>query len=80
MFRQIDNHKRTATIAKGLLTVWGDDGWENLLDSRTQFASDAEAKQWLGEGWEEYDPNADLKARGFVWNGYSYVMPNWVTP
>lgn len=75
MYRQIDNHKRTATIAKGTITIMCDDGWETILDCRIPLGSDAEAKAWLAVGWEEFDPNADLKAAGFVWNGYCYAKP-----
>ncbi len=75
MFRQIDNHKRTASVKNGIVTIMGDDGWETLLDCRMTFKSDAEALEWLSIGWEEFDPNAGLKAMGLVWNGYCYARP-----
>ena len=73
MLRKIDNHKFTAAINKGLLVIMYDEGWEDLVDSRTQFASDDEALAYLGQGWEEFDPNAELKAKGLKWNGYCYA-------
>lgn len=75
MYRKITNHKYTATVTRGVLTKMFDDGWEDLLDSRQTFSSDAEAIAWLGSEWEEFDPNADLKAKGFVWDGCCYAMP-----
>lgn len=74
MYRKIDDHKRTATIHNGVVTMMCDDGWDNLLDCRMTFVNDIAAAAWLAEGgWEVFDPNADLKAKGFVWNGYCYV-------
>ena len=75
MFRRIDNHKRTAAVTGNTVTIMFDDGWETLLDCRQTFASQAEAKAWLADGWEEFDPNAELKAKGFVWNGHCYAKP-----
>ncbi len=76
MYRKIDDHKRTATTYEGTVTVMFDDGWENLLDYRRTFANDGEAAAWLvADGWEEFDPNAELKAKGFVWNGSCYAKP-----
>jgi hypothetical protein len=53
-----------------------DDGWEDILDCRITFANDEAAKTFLAHEWEEYDPNAELKAAGFVWNGYYYEKPS----
>lgn len=76
MFRKIDDHHYTASISKGVVTKMFDDGWENLLDCRIAFASDAEAAAHLvKDGYEEFDPNAHLKAIGLVWNGYCYARP-----
>lgn len=77
MFRKSDDHKRTASLSKtGLVTVMFDDGWEDLLDYRRQFESESMGRAYLlATGFEEYDPNAALKAAGFVWNGYNYVLP-----
>ena len=73
MYRKIDDHKRTATIHNGIVTMMYDDGWENLLDCKHSFPTNKEASAWLiAGGWEEFDPNADLKAKGFVWNGSYY--------
>lgn len=77
MFRRIGDHKHTAAVSKcGLVTAVYDDGWENILSFRMQHATEAEGIAYLLEsGWEEYDPNAELKAQGFVWNGANYVKP-----
>jgi hypothetical protein len=76
MWRKIGDAKRTATIHNGVVTVMFDDGWENLLDCRQTFSNDIAAATWLQMGdWEESDPNADLKAKGFVWNGHYYAKP-----
>lgn len=76
MFRKADNHKATAFIStKGNeITFMQDDGWENLLDSRMSVKSEGEARHVLEvRGYEEFDPNADLKAKGMKWNGYCYA-------
>lgn len=78
MFRKIDNSKYTAHIStKGdLVTISYDDGWENLISSRITVANEAAGRALLlARGYEEFDPNADLKAAGFVWDGCSYVKP-----
>lgn len=77
MFRKTSNHKSTASISRdNTVTVMCDDGWDTIVDYRADFASYAEAAAHLtSRGYEEYDPNADLKAKGFVWNGYIYAMP-----
>lgn len=78
MFRKIDNHKYTAAIStKGnLVTVIYDDGWENLVDTKIDIKNEAEGRKLLiDRGYEEYDPNAELKAQGYVWNGYMYAKP-----
>lgn len=78
MFRQADNHRRTASIRKdNSVIVMCDDGWEEIVDYHTSpFAGEAEARAYLvGCGFEEFDPNADLKAKGFVWNGFCYAKP-----
>ncbi len=79
MWRKTEDPKRTATVQGGVLTMMYDDGWDNLLDCRRVFPSGTDAAAWLAaDGWEEFDPNADLKAKGFVWNGCSYVrMEKW---
>jgi hypothetical protein len=74
MWRKIGDPKRTAAVNGDVLTVMYDDGWDNLLDYRRVFPSGSDAGAWLvADGWEEFDPHTDLKARGFVWNGYCYV-------
>jgi hypothetical protein len=76
MWKKIGNAKRTATIHGGVVTMMFDDGWENLLDCRRTFSNDIAAATWLQmDDWEEFDPNADLKAKGFVWNGHCYAKP-----
>ncbi len=74
MFHQINNTKRTASYAKGFVTVMCDDGWEEILDCRFT-ATKAEADAFFADGWVSYDPNADLKARGFVFINGTYQMP-----
>lgn len=78
MYRKPADPKRTAAVApNGTVTVSYDTGWETLVDCRLTFASAEAAKAHLiADGWEEYDPNAALKAQGFVWNGYCYAMPS----
>lgn len=80
MYRQIENTKRTADIAtRGpnagrLITVSYDDGWEVLLDTKVTVANVEAAQAWLqANGYEEFDPNASLKAKGMVWTGYVYA-------
>lgn len=75
MLRKTDNHKFTASISNaGLVTVMYDEGWEDLVDYRQQFASEIEARaHLLATDWEEFDPNAALKAAGLKWNGYCYA-------
>lgn len=76
MYRKINDHKRTATVAGGVLTMMYDDGWDNMLDCRRVFPGDDAAVAWLeADGWELFDPNAELKAKGFVWNGMFYAKP-----
>lgn len=77
MFRKADDHKRIASVSNGIVTMMFDDGWEDLLDSQMTFKSDDEAVAFLTKDgiWEEFDPNASLKAAGLVWNGYCYAKP-----
>ncbi len=76
MWKKITDPKRTASVYKGIITMMYDDGWEDILDCRFSCESDAAAIEHLkSTGWVEYDPNAELKAAGFVWNGSNYVKP-----
>ncbi len=82
MYRKIEDHKSTAAVGqdrntkKWMVTAMYDDGWENILDYRMEVASEAEGiAHLIASGFEEYDPNAKLKAGGFVWNGYYYEKP-----
>jgi hypothetical protein len=75
MFRKIDNHKQTASFnAKKLeIVVMYDDGFEDILDYRTACANEDEARAYFDRnGFEEYDPNAELKAQGFVFKNGIY--------
>lgn len=74
MYRQITNHKRTASYSKGTVTVMCDDGWETMIDCRFT-ATQAEAEAFFAAGWEAYDPNADLKAKGYVFINGTYQIP-----
>ena len=77
MYRKIDDHRYTASVNEtGFVVEMYDEGWEKLVASNTQHNSKADALAWLaGRGYEEYDPNASLKAMGLVWNGYCYARP-----
>ncbi len=78
MYRMTANHKRTASInpKTNQVVAMSDDGWEDILDYRMDFASQAEAAAYLvGAGYEEYDPNAALKAMGMVFINGCYRMP-----
>lgn len=82
MFRQINNHKRTATvgfnrrIGKMMVTVMCDDGWEDILDHHFDVANEQEGRaRLIAMGFEEFDPNAHLKAMGMVFINGCYRMP-----
>ena len=77
MFRKIDNHKKTASIGRDLrVRVMTDDGFEDILDFHFDVASEAEGVSRLLEmGFEEYDPNAHLKAQGMVFINGTYRVP-----
>jgi hypothetical protein len=82
MFRQITNHKRTATVAfvrrmnAIMVTVMCDDGFEEILDHQYEVATEAEGiANLIAAGYEEYDPNAELKAKGMVFINGCYRMP-----
>jgi len=70
MFRMVNNHKRTATVVENEITCMSDDGFDEILDCRFGVgANEDDAASWLlANGYEEFDPAADLKAKGFVWN------------
>lgn len=74
LYREIKNHKRTASFHKGEVTIMCDDGWEEILDCRFS-CSQAEAEAFFANGWEAYDPNAELKARGFMFINGTYQKP-----
>lgn len=77
MYRKITDHKWTASIGRDLrVRVMGDDGWEEILDHHFDVASEQEGHDRLiAMGFEEYDPNADLKAKGMVFLNGCYRMP-----
>lgn len=77
---QKPNTKRTATIGKDFtVTFMCDDGWEEILDCRMSASSNEEALQILAaNGFVEFDPNAALKAKGFVFINGTYQMPGGV--
>lgn len=77
MFRKISNHKSTASIGRDLrVRVMSDDGFEDILDFHFDVSSEAEGVARLTEmGFEEYDPNASLKASGMVFINGTYRMP-----
>ena len=77
MFRQIVNHKRTAQVGRdNRVRVMCDDGWEDILDHHFDVANEAEGTARLIDmGFEEYDPNARLKAQGMVFINGCYRMP-----
>ena len=74
MYRQISNTKRTASYHKGFVTICCDDGWETILDCRFS-ATQTEADTFFTNGWEAYDPNAELKAKGFIFINGTYQKP-----
>lgn len=78
MFRQIDNHKRTAAIGTdNRVRVFIDDGWEDILDHHFDVVDEAEGRERLtAMGFEEFDPNAHLKAQGMVFINGTYRMPD----
>ena len=76
MFRKTTDHKQTASIHNGIVTKMYDDGFDNMLDCRVTFGSDSQARACLeAEGFEEFDPNASLKAMGMVFINGIYRMP-----
>lgn len=80
MFKNTKNEKSTAAVGfvrgEWMVTVMCDVGDEDILDYRKPVSSEAEGIAYLlGAGYEEYDPNASLKAAGLVWNGSIYARP-----
>lgn len=82
MFRQINNTKRTAFVGQDRntkawkVTVMCDDGWDNILDYHMEVANEAAGiAHLITSGFEEYDPNAHLKAQGMVFINGCYRMP-----
>lgn len=77
MFRMISNHKKTASVGRDLrVRVMTDDGFEDILDYHFDVSSEAEGvRRLLDMGFEEYDPNASLKAQGMVFINGTYRMP-----
>jgi hypothetical protein len=80
MFRKIDNHKRTASVGfvngGWRITAMCDDGWDDIIDFWSPVANEAEGVETLKSmGYEEYDPNAHLKAMGMVFINGCYRMP-----
>lgn len=77
MFRKIDNHKLTATVtANGYVRIMCDVGDEDILDCHFNRASEAAGiAELIGMGFEEFDPNAGLKAMGMVFINGTYQMP-----
>ena len=78
MFRKIENHKITAAIANNgkRVTVMCDDGWEDIIDHIRDIENEQEGRDYLAAcGFEEYDPNAHLKAQGMVFINGCYRMP-----
>lgn len=73
MFKSTKNEKSTAAVGfvqgQWMVTVMCDDGFEDIIDYRKSVATEAEGIAYLLDaGYEEYDPNASLKAAGLVWN------------
>lgn len=61
-FRQITNHKRTATVGfnrrmeKLMVTVMCDDGWEEILDHYYEVETEAEGiVSLIAAGFEEFE-------------------------
>lgn len=77
MFRKIDNHKYTASVnAKGYVRIMCDVGDEDILSCHFERETEAAGIAALIEmGYEEYDPNARLKAMGMVFIDGCYRMP-----
>lgn len=76
MFRKIDNHKRTASVNGKMIVGMFDDGCEDILDFRRTVENEEAGRKLLIEmGYEEYDPNAHLKAMGMVFIDGCYRMP-----
>lgn len=68
MFRKINDQKYTASIGRDFrVRVMYDDGFEDILSHHFDVGSETEGSARLIEmGFEEYDPNAELKAKGMV--------------
>lgn len=77
MFRKITDHKTTASVGRDMrVRVMYDDGWEDILSFHFDVKSEEEGVARLIEmGFEEYDPNAHLKAQGMVFINGCYRMP-----
>jgi hypothetical protein len=75
MYRNATNHKQTASInpKTNEIIVMYDTGCDDILDYRLPCASKEDAELHLKAcNFEEYDPNASLKAAGFVFSNGIY--------
>lgn len=77
MFRKITDHKLTASVNQyGYVRIMADVGDEDILSEHFNRANEADGIAALIEmGFEEYDPNAALKAAGMVFINGCYQMP-----
>lgn len=77
MFRKADNHKYTASVDRyGKVTIMCDVGDETILDCHFNRANEAAGiAELIAMGYEEFDPNARLKAMGMVFRNGIYQMP-----
>ena len=75
LYRKIDNHRCTAAYNahRGAIIAMYADGFEDIVDFRHPCNSEKEAIEYFRQnGWETYDPNAELKAQGFVFRDGCY--------
>lgn len=78
MFRHTTKKGYTAEINKDgtRATIYFDDGWDEMIDRTIPTKDESEARKILTElGFEEYDPNANLKSKGMVFINGMYRMP-----
>jgi hypothetical protein len=67
MFRKPNTTLTASITPTNRVVVECSDGFEDIIDHHADFGSYAEANTYLvAKGFETYDPNAELKAAGFV--------------